>query len=145
MSERLSILVIDDDRVVRQILQNDLSRKGCDVHVAEDGPSGIEIAQKENLDAVILDWMMPGIDGMEVLKRLRGNEKTRQIPVFMLTGKDSGSDIEQASSMGIHGYIVKPFDASQVHTMITDKLNKISGAKAAKRKFSMAGVFSRGA
>lgn len=143
MSKRLSILIIDDDRVVRQILQDDFSRKGCDVHVAEDGPSGIEIARKEIPDAVILDWMMPGIDGMEVLERLRSNEKTRQIPVFMLTGKDSGSDIEQASSLGIQGYIAKPFNASEVYTMITDKLNEIS-AKAAKKRFSLAGVFSRG-
>ncbi len=144
MSERFSILVIDDDGVVRQILQDDLSRKGCDVHVAEDGISGIEIAQKENVDAIILDWMMPGIDGMEVLKRLRGNKKTRQIPVFMLTGKDSGSDIEQASSLGIQGYVVKPFSASEVHRMVTDKLEKIGDAKAARRRFSLAGVFSRG-
>ncbi|RKY12717.1 MAG: hypothetical protein DRP65_00380 [Planctomycetota bacterium] len=143
MSKQLFILAIDDDRMVREVLQNALSRTGHYVYTAKDGPSGLEIAQSQKLDVILLDWMMPGMNGMEVLKQLKHDEKTRHVPVFMLTAKDSLHDIDQAVSLGVDDYIVKPFNASEIPTLIEDKLKKIKDAKTEKKRFSLTRLFSK--
>ncbi len=143
MSEQISVLIIDDDRMIRQILQSALSRKGFDVYTAEDGPSGIDLAQKQDVDVVLLDWMMPGMNGMEVLRLLKHNEKTKHITVFMLTGKESEQDIAQAVSGGSDDYIVKPFNTSEIDKTIRNKLNKIRDADPNKRKSSLTSFFSK--
>lgn len=143
MSEQISVLIIDDDRMVRQILQSALSRKGFDVYTAEDGPSGIDLAQKQDVDVILLDWMMPDMNGMEVLRLLKHNEKTKHITVFMLTGKESERDIAQAISGGSDDYIVKPFNTSEIDKIIRNKLNKIREAKPNKRKSSLTSFFSK--
>ena len=142
MSKHLSILAIDDDRMIREILQSALSQAGHYVYTAKDGPSGLEIAQNQKLDVILLDWMMPGMNGMEVLKRLKHDEETRHVSVFMLTAKDSLDDIDQAVSLGVDDYIVKPFNASEVSTLIEDKWKKIKDAKTEKRRFSLTRLFS---
>ncbi len=143
MSERISILIIDDDRMIREILQNAISQTGHYVYTAEDGPSGLEIAQNQELDVILLDWMMPGMNGMEVLNRLKHDKKTKHISVFMLTAKDSPHDIDQAVLLGVDDYIVKPFNASEVSTMIEDKLKKIKDANTEKRRFSLTRLFPK--
>ena len=143
MAEQISILIIDDDRMIRQLLQNTLSRKDFVVYAAEDGQSGIDLAQKEDVDVILLDWMMPGMDGMEVFRQLKQNEKTRQVPVFMLTSKGTGGDIDQAISAGIDDYIVKPFSTSDIDKTIRNKLKKTRDAGADKKKSSLAGFFSK--
>ena len=143
MSEQISILIIDDDRMIRQLLQNTLSRKDFVVYAAEDGQSGIDLAQKEDVDVILLDWMMPGMDGMEVFRQLKQNEKTRQVPVFMLTSKGTGGDIDQAISAGIDDYIVKPFSTSEIDKTIRNKLKKTRDANTNKRKSSLTGFFSK--
>ena len=143
MAEHVSILIIDDDRIIRQILQTTLSRKGFDVYTANDGPSGIELARKQNVDVILLDWMMPDMDGLQVFKQLKQNEKTSQTPVFMLTSKESQDDINQAIAIGVDDYIVKPFSTSNVAQMIIDKLNKITDSNTNAKKSSFAGFFSK--
>ena len=143
MAEQISILIIDDERMIRQLLQSTLSRKGFVVYAAEDGQSGIDLAQKEDVDVILLDWMMPGMDGMEVFKQLKQNEKTRQVPVFMLTSKGTGDDIDQAISTGIDDYIVKPFSTSEIDKTIRSKLKKTRDANANKKKSSLTGFFSK--
>ena len=143
MSEQISILIIDDDRMIRQLLQNTLSRKDFVVYAAEDGQSGIDLAQKEDVDVILLDWMMPGMDGMEVFRQLKQNEKTRQVPVFMLTSKGTGDDIDQAISAGIDDYIVKPFSTSEIDKTIRNKLKKTRDANTNKKKSSLTSFFSK--
>lgn len=143
MSEQISILIIDDDRMIRQLLQSTLSRKDFVVHAAEDGQSGVDLAQKEDVDVILLDWMMPGMDGMEVFRQLKQNEKTRQVPVFMLTSKGTGDDIDQAISAGIDDYIVKPFSTSDIDKTIRNKLKKTRDANADKKKSGLTGIFSK--
>ncbi len=143
MSKELSILVIDDDRMIGQILQRALSRKNFVVHTAQDGPSGIELARKEDIDIILQDWMMPGMDGMEVVRLLKQNEKTKQIPIFMLTSKDTEGDIDQAILAGVDDYIVKPFSTSEIDKTIRNKLKKVMDTNANKRKFSLTSFFSK--
>ena len=81
--------------------------------------------------------------GMEVFRQLKQNEKTRQVPVFMLTSKGTGGDIDQAISAGIDDYIVKPFSTSEIDKTIRNKLKKTRDAGADKKKSSLAGFFSK--
>ncbi len=101
MDEQISLLVIDDDRMVRQILESALSQRGFEVHTAEDGPTGVTIAREQQVDVILLDWMMPGMDGIQVLNMLKHSEETRHIPVFMLTGKEDQGDITEGQAMNI--------------------------------------------
>jgi len=133
MSQQISVLVIDDDRTITTLLQSVLGKRGFEVHASEDGPSGIAIAQSEHVDLILLDWMIPGIDGMEVLSRLKHNEKTKHIPVFMLTSKEQKADVEQAVSCGVDNYIVKPFNASEIDVIIRNKLKEIEKTATDKR------------
>jgi len=143
MDKNISLLVIDDDAVTRQLLEKILSVNGFDVYVAEDGPSGLELAEEHDLDIILLDWMMPGMDGMDVLKRLRDNQKTKQVPIFMLTGKDSRQDIDYALSLGIEDYIVKPFNPSKIDDLIREKMAKMEDANPDKKKFSLKDIFCK--
>jgi DNA-binding response OmpR family regulator len=143
MNKNISLLVIDDDAVTRQLLEKVLSVNGFDVYIAEDGPSGLELAEEHDLDIILLDWMMPGMDGIEVLKRLKGNQKTEHVPIFMLTGKDSRQDIDHALSLGIEDYIAKPFNPSEIDDLIREKMTKIENVSTDKKKFSLKDLFSK--
>ena len=142
MSEHISVLVIDDDRMIRELLQTILSKKGYKTYMAEDGPSGLRTACEADIDIILLDWMMPGMNGLEVLKRLKKEYKTKNVPVIMLTGKDSRCDVDQAAFLGVVDYIVKPFNLSTIAQTIEEKLEKTTEAKTKKSYF--AGIFSKG-
>lgn len=100
------ILVIDDDPSVRSFLKRGLSYEGYAVDIAESGEAGLAQARVKYPDLVVLDWMMPVMDGMEVLKRLRaGDEK---LPVIMLTAKDAPENQVQGLNTGADDYVTKP-------------------------------------
>lgn len=80
---------------------------------------------------------------MTIVRQLKQNEKTRQVPVFMLTSKDAGGDIDQAMSTGIDDYIVKPFSTSEIDKIIRNKLKKMRDANTNKRKSSLTSFFSK--
>jgi len=143
MDERISLLIIDDDRMVREILERALSQRGFEVRTAQDGPTGVTIAREQPVDVVLLDWVMPGMDGIQVLNLLKHGEKTRHIPVFMLTGREDEEDIARAISQGSDDYIIKPFNTSDIDRTIRDKLKKLGKAAAGKKKTSLLSIFGR--
>ncbi|QIN84455.1 response regulator [Rubrobacter tropicus] len=101
------VLVIDDDPAVTSLLKRGFSYERFDVDVASSGEDGLAIARERYPDLVILDIMMPGMDGIEVLKRLRSADL--QLPVLMLTAKDAPSDEVLGLGEGADDYVVKPF------------------------------------
>ncbi len=101
------ILVIDDDPAVTGLLKRGLVYEGLEVDTADSGPEGLGIARDRPPDAVILDLMMPGMDGLEVLRRLRAADK--QLPVLLLTARDAPSDQVHGLEAGADDYVVKPF------------------------------------
>jgi DNA-binding response OmpR family regulator len=103
------ILVCDDDELLRELLQFRLEAKGFDVVVAGDGREALASIQTAHPDAVVLDAMMPGMDGFEVLRRLREEDGTRDIPVIMLTARKGERDIVDALRLGASDYLSKPF------------------------------------
>ncbi|MGB3682060.1 MAG: response regulator, partial [Rubrobacteraceae bacterium] len=101
------ILVIDDDPAVASLLKRGLSYERFDVDAAANGEEGLAIARERYPDLVILDVMMPGMDGLEVLRRLRAADG--QLPVLMLTARDASADEVQGFREGADDYVVKPF------------------------------------
>ena len=101
------ILVIDDDPAVTSLLRRGLSYEGYSVAIAADGPAGLTAAREMPPDLVVLDSMMPGIDGLEVLRRLRAADTA--LPVLMLTARDTPSEQVEGLETGADDYMVKPF------------------------------------
>ncbi len=100
------VLVIEDEERIRQFLQRGLTFEGYRVDTAADGQAGLNAARENTPDIVILDWMLPGMDGIEVCRRLRAGSAT---PILMLTAKDSVADRVQGLDAGADDYLVKPF------------------------------------
>ena len=140
MQESLTVLVIDDDTMIRKLLESALTHKGFKVFCAANGLDGLDIAKAEDIDVILLDWMMPEMDGIEVLGELKRDCKTMHIPVFMLTSKEDTKDIDLAISKGAVDYIVKPFNTFQVPDMVQKYLEQYHhGAHTHSQKYGFFG------
>ncbi|GIK28299.1 MAG: response regulator transcription factor [Phototrophicaceae bacterium] len=105
------ILVIEDEARIAQFIERGLIYEGYRVNVARDGQTGLNIARDTPPDLVILDWMLPGLDGLEVCRRLRA---ASDVPILMLTAKDDVSDRVSALDTGADDYLVKPFSIDEL-------------------------------
>lgn len=130
MDNQISVLVVEDEEHIRTMLEYNLKLDGFKVYMAADGPAGLELAHDKNPDVILLDWMMPEMDGLEVLSQLKYDTGTQNIPVFMLTAKGMASDIDLAFDVGIDDYITKPFDPIQLGEIIKKKLEKHTKTKS---------------
>jgi two-component system phosphate regulon response regulator PhoB len=106
---RPRILIIEDERGLTDVLTYNLQREGYDTIVAHDGQEGLRKAQMQLPDLIILDLMLPTLDGLEVCRELRAGERTRQVPILMLTAKAEETDEVVGFSMGADDYVTKPF------------------------------------
>lgn len=113
-----TILVADDEAEVRNLCHLVLANEGYEVIAAEDAPSCISLARKRLPDLVLLDWMMPGMDGVDALRVLKGAPRTREIPVVMVTGLDGLANITIATMNGADGYVTKPFEIRDLLTLV---------------------------
>jgi len=105
----MKILVVDDSETMRSLIGRTLKEIGfSDYVMAESGEKAIEALEKERPDVVLLDWHMPGLSGMDCLRYIRNNEKTRDLPVIMLTVEAHSRSVQEAMETGAAGYIVKP-------------------------------------
>jgi DNA-binding response OmpR family regulator len=117
------IVAIDDETDVLMILKTALQSEGFEVETANNGPDGLALAHAGVPDLILLDNMMPGMTGFDVLKALKDDDVTCRIPVIMLTGMSERKNIQHALNSGIDFYIVKPFE-------FQDLLNKVNQALA---------------
>lgn len=124
MSKWIPVLVIEDDEIVREALRRSLKLYGFKAYLAKDGPTGLKLAQEEKPAFILLDWMMPDMDGLEVLSELKHNKKTSNIPVFMLTARGMIGDYDQAFEIGADDYITKPLDLMQLGKIVKTKWEK---------------------
>ena len=104
-----TILVVDDEEDIRELVELNLRREGYHVLMCETGEQALDRASSKTPDVVILDLMLPGIDGLEVCRRLKANPKTRQVAVVMLTAKGEETDIVTGLELGADDYVTKPF------------------------------------
>ena len=105
----MKVLVVEDDRDIQDLVVALLTREGHDVRAEDEGIAGLAAALSRSPDLVILDWMMPGMNGIDVCRAIRADPRTAHIPVLMLTSKAQEADIDQAFTGGANDYMVKPF------------------------------------
>ena len=117
------ILIIEDEATLQKALQEVLTAEGYEILSALDGLRGLEMARQENPDIILLDIILPKMDGFEVLKELKGEEKTESIPVVILTNLSDVSDVQKALDLGATTYLVKAdFSLEDVIKKVKDTL-----------------------
>ena len=103
------ILIVDDEEDIRELVDLYLAREGYDTLMCETGEEALDLVLKESPDLVVLDLMLPGIDGLEVCRRLKANRKTDTVPILMLTAKAEDADVVAGLELGADDYVTKPF------------------------------------
>jgi diguanylate cyclase (GGDEF)-like protein len=117
-----TLLLVDDEPMNRDALQRRLLRAGYRVLTAESGAAALEAAAAHRVDLVLLDVMMPGMDGIETLRRLRRSRSVAELPVIMVTAKDQSEDVVEALDAGANDYVTKPIDFAVAHARIRTQL-----------------------
>src|SRR5688572_26672031 len=123
MTSAKRILVCDDDEMLVDLLLYRLEGRGFDVLVARDGGQALAMAESELPDAIVLDAMMPVMNGEQVLRTLRAGDKGRDIPVIMLTARRQERDIVGALELGANEYMIKPFIPEELIARLTRLLD----------------------
>ena len=140
--KREKILVIEDEPDILEVLNYNLSREGYKVCTSRNGEEGLRLAAKESPDLVILDLMLPGLDGIEVCRRLRQDPVTRSTPVIMATAKSEESDLVLGLGVGADDYIVKPFSPRELIARVQAVLRRgpMRDERAAGERIEAGGV-----
>jgi DNA-binding response OmpR family regulator len=118
------ILVIDDDDLLTELVSFTLEAHGHEVETAADGETGLDRAMREPVDLVVLDGILPGLDGLEVLRQLRGEPRTAGLPVIMLSARKDERDVVGGLSLGAEDYLVKPFIPEELAVRIDKTLQR---------------------
>lgn len=119
------ILIIEDDEDIQSVLQYNLKKNGFGpISSAEDGKTGLEMAHSERPDIILLDLMLPGMDGITVCKNLKSREDTANIPIIMLTAKSTDTDIVTGLEAGADDYVTKPFNLQVLAARIKSALRR---------------------
>jgi two-component system cell cycle response regulator len=126
------VLLVDDDAHSLDILARWLAREGYATVSVNGGPAGLEVLGREEIDVIVLDVMMPGMDGLEVCERLRGNPAWRGIPVILLTAKDDIETRARGMTLGVSEYLTKPVNKQELLT----RLDAQSRMRALDRRLS---------
>jgi CheY-like chemotaxis protein len=115
----LRALVVDDSAVIRELIAVNLQLEGFVVTTAGDGESAVELAVELQPDVITLDVMMPRMNGFETVVRLREEQRTRDIPVVMVTGRAQAADVSRGEEVGVDAYLTKPFEPAELIEVVT--------------------------
>ena len=121
------ILVVDDVAVNREILKRRLLRRGYKITEACGGREALEIIDREAIDLVLLDIMMPDVDGLEVVRRVRETRSTAELPIIMVSAKSFSEDVTQCIELGANDYVTKPVDFDATLELIRRELEQKVG------------------
>ncbi len=121
------ILVVDDEEDILELVRYNLVKEGYQVTGALSGEEALRKARSEPFDLIVLDLMLPGIDGLEVTKKLKAHEKVRHIPIVMLTAKGEEADIVTGLELGADDYITKPFSPRELVARVRAVLRRAQG------------------
>ena len=133
MSRKKRILVVDDERDLVDLISMNLQRHGYDVLTANDGKMGLELARKQGPDLILLDLMMPGLNGQEVATRLKGDPQTATLPILMLTARGEETDIVVGLSLGADDYVTKPFSMKVLMASVAAVLRRKAGVESSQQ------------
>ena len=125
MDLNMKVLVVDDFATMRRIIKNALKQIGF-VHIleAEDGVTALAVLKDNTVDLIISDWNMPNMNGLDLLKKVRGDKDTKGIPFVMVTAEAQKENVLQAVQAGVSNYLVKPFTAEAMKAKLTQTLRK---------------------
>jgi two-component system alkaline phosphatase synthesis response regulator PhoP len=135
-SEKSKILVVDDEALLQEMIVYNLEQASYQVLTASDGISALELARSEQPDLILLDIMLPGIDGLEVCRRLRREERTAQVPIIMLTAKGDEIDKVVGLEVGADDYVTKPFGRRELLARVRALLRRVEHQPANQSKSS---------
>ena len=122
MDKSMKILVVDDFSTMRRIIKNLLKDLGfSNIQEADDGSTALPMLQQGDFDFVVTDWNMPGMQGIDLLRAIRADDKLKHLPVLMVTAEAKKEQIVAAAQAGVNGYVGKPFTAAT----LKEKLDKI--------------------
>ncbi len=128
------VLVIDDEGPIRLLCRVNLEAAGMEISEAEDGPSGVEAARAEQPDVILLDVMMPGMDGWEVFGELLKDERTAKIPIVFLTARAELRDQARGLELGGVDYVTKPFNPLHLAPLVNDLLERVERGDVQERR-----------
>ena len=129
-----TVLVVEDDPDIVELLVYNLQREGFVVHTVADGEKGLGMALRKRPDVVLLDLMLPGMDGLEVCRRLRAEDTGTDLPVIMLTAKGEETDVVLGLEMGADDYITKPFSPREVLARVRALLRRKERDKSSQER-----------
>lgn len=124
MTDRKKILLVDDSSTVLMVEQMILKNSPFDIVIARDGEAGFEMAVKERPDLILMDVMMPRMDGFDALREIRAHEEIKDIPVIMVTTRGEGVNIETGYTVGCNDYVTKPINGPE----LLSKINNLIGS-----------------
>ena len=131
------ILAVDDEKHIVRLVQVNLERAGYTVVTANDGKEALQQVEAENPDLVVLDVMMPYMDGFEVLQNLRRNPATRDIPVIMLTAKAQDADVFKGWQSGVDCYLTKPFNPMELLSFVKRIFDSMDGGPGGDKRYEI--------
>ena len=123
--EGTTVLVIDDEAPIRLLCRVNLEAEGMRVIEASDGPTGLDAARSDVPDVILLDVMMPGLDGWQVAEELLDDERTRKIPIVFLTARAELRDRARGLDLGGVDYVTKPFNPIELASLVRDVLERV--------------------
>ena len=134
------ILVIEDEKDIQELLQLYLKREGYDVRIAKDGETGLRKASQERYDLILLDLMLPQVDGLDICRNLRSRPQTSDIPIIMITAKAEESDRIVGLEIGADDYITKPFSPREVLARIKAIFRRLEKPKPKEVRQEYGGI-----
>lgn len=120
----MNVILAEDDLDIQLVARLALKRAGFTVKVVGNGQQALDAAKQQAPDVILLDWMMPELDGPETCRRLKADPETAAIPVVFLTAKSQEAEIQRGLSLGAAGYVTKPFDALTLGEHVRDIVSK---------------------
>ena len=123
------IIVVEDEADILEVLEFNLAQDGFDVLCSQEGEKGLELIRREKPDLVLLDLMLPDLDGLEICRRLKSDAATQDIPIVMVTAKGKESDIVLGLGLGADDYITKPFNVGELIARVKAVLRRAAAAR----------------
>jgi two-component system phosphate regulon response regulator PhoB len=132
-ADQPSVLVVEDEPAQREVLVYNLEAEGFDVAKAENGDDALVLVDEAEPDVIILDWMLPGVSGIEICRRLKTKNATRGIPVIMLTARTEEADRVRGLETGADDYVVKPYSVIELMARVRTQLRRVRPASVGEQ------------
>ncbi|GGD35951.1 phosphate regulon transcriptional regulator PhoB [Sinisalibacter lacisalsi] len=132
-AEKPCVLLVEDEPAQREILRYNLTSEGYDVTIAENGDDALLLAEEVKPDLVLLDWMLPGVSGIEVLRRLKSRRTSSEIPIIMLSARSEEVDRVRGLETGADDYMIKPYSVSELMARIRTQLRRTRPVSVGER------------